>query len=54
MFWPAAIIRASAFTFSSRLSLNLLSPCQSFASPNNGSTHTRLLRKAFSYGKVPR
>jgi hypothetical protein len=39
-FCPAAINSASAFTFSSRLSLNLLKPCQSLASPNRGSTHT--------------
>ena len=44
-FCPEAIIRASVFTFSSRLSLNLLKPCHSLASPNSGSTHTaRLLR----------
>ena len=36
------------FTFSSRLSLNLRRPCRSLASANRGSTHTLLLRKAFS------
>jgi hypothetical protein len=42
---PAAISRASAFTFSSRLSLNFLIPCHSLASPKSGSTHTaRFLR----------
>src|SRR5215212_3428697 len=48
MFWPAAITIASAFTRQSLLSLNLLIPCHSLASPNIGSTHTLRLRKAFS------
>lgn len=44
-FCPQASIKASEFTFSNRLSLNLLKPCHSFASPKSGSTHTaRLLR----------
>jgi hypothetical protein len=44
-FCPEAIMRASAFTFSNRLSLNLLRPCHSLASPKSGSTHTaRFLR----------
>jgi hypothetical protein len=47
-FWPAAVIKASPFTFSNLLSLNLLRPCRSLASANSGSTHTRLLRNAFS------
>ncbi len=45
-FCPEAIIRASEFTFSNRLSLNLLKPCQSLASPKSGSTHTARLRRA--------
>jgi hypothetical protein len=45
-FCPEAIIRASVLTFSSPLSLNLLDPCHSLASPNSGSTHTARLRKA--------
>jgi hypothetical protein len=47
MFCPEAISSASMFTFSNLLSLNLRKACQSLASPNNGSTHTRLLRSAF-------
>ena len=39
-FCPAAMSSASAFTFSNRLSLKRLKPCQSLASPNSGSTHT--------------
>src|SRR5215203_5198648 len=39
-FCPEAIIRASALTFSSPLSLNLRKPCHSLASANSGSTHT--------------
>ena len=42
-FCPDAIMRASEFTFSSPLSLNLLDPCHSLASANTGSTHTALL-----------
>jgi hypothetical protein len=37
-FCPEAIISASAFTFSSPLSLKRLKPCQSLASPKTGST----------------
>jgi hypothetical protein len=48
MFCPQAISSASMFTFCNLLSLNLRKPCQFLASPNNGSTHTRLLRRAFS------
>ena len=48
MFCPAAITMASAFTRQSVLSLNLLMPCHSLASPNIGSTHTLRLRNAFS------
>jgi hypothetical protein len=48
MFCPAAITIASAFTRQSLLSLNLLIPCHSLASPNIGSTHTLRLRNAFS------
>jgi hypothetical protein len=48
MFCPEAISSASMFTFSNPRSLNLRRPCQSLASPNNGSTHTRRLRSAFS------
>ena len=48
MFCPAAITIASAFTLQSVLSLNLLIPCHSLASPNIGSTHTFRLRNAFS------
>jgi hypothetical protein len=48
MFCPVAITIASAFTRQSVLSLNLLIPCHSLASPNMGSTHTLRLRKAFS------
>jgi hypothetical protein len=48
MFCPVAISSASMFTFSNLLSLNLRRPCQSFASPNNGSTHTLRFRRAFS------
>ena len=45
MFCPEAVMRASEFTFSKRLSLNLPKPCHSLASPKSGSTHTaRLLR----------
>src|SRR5215210_7186234 len=44
-FCPEAIIRASEFTFSSHLSLNLLEWCHSLTSANSGSTHTaRFLR----------
>jgi hypothetical protein len=39
-FCPEAIMRASKFTFSSPLNLNLLNPCHSLASANRGSTHT--------------
>src|SRR5215203_1351486 len=53
-FWPEAISSASALPLSRRLSLNLLMPWKSLASANRGSTHTRLLRKAFSYGNVSR
>src|ERR671917_1638363 len=45
-FWPAAVIRASVFTFSSRLSLNLPAPCHPLASAKSGSTHTARLRRA--------
>lgn len=48
MFCPAAITMASAFTRQSVLSLNLLMPCHSLASPKSGSTHTLRLRNAFS------
>ena len=48
MFCPEAITSASAFTRQSLLSLNLLMPCHSLASPNMGSTHTLRLRNAFS------
>src|SRR5215210_2772803 len=48
MFCPAAVTIASAFTRQSVLSLNLLIPCHSLASPNIGSTHTLRLRNAFS------
>ena len=48
MFCPVAITIASAFTRQSVLSLNLLIPCHSLASPNMGSTHTLRLRNAFS------
>jgi hypothetical protein len=48
MFCPVAINSASAFTRQSLLSLNLLIPCHSLASPNIGSTHTLRLRNAFS------
>jgi hypothetical protein len=48
MFCPAAITMASAFTRQSLLSLNLLIPCYSLASPNIGSTHTLRLRNALS------
>jgi hypothetical protein len=48
MFCPEAINKASPFTFSIPRSLNLRKPCQSLASANIGSTHTRRLRKAFS------
>jgi hypothetical protein len=47
MFCPVAINSASAFTRQSVLSLNLLIPCHSLASPNIGSTHTLRLRNAF-------
>src|SRR5215213_4813083 len=40
-FWPAAIIRASLFTFSNLLSLNLLRPCRSLASANRCSPWCR-------------
>jgi hypothetical protein len=43
MFCPAAMSKASAFTFSNVLSRNLLDPCQSLASPKSGSTHTARL-----------
>jgi hypothetical protein len=46
MFCPEAINSASALTFSSRLSLKRLNPCQSLASPNSGSTHTARLLMA--------
>jgi hypothetical protein len=39
-------MRASVFTFSSRLSLNRLKPCHSLASPKSGSTYTARLRRA--------
>ena len=48
MFCPVAINSASAFTRQSLLSLNLLIPCHSLASPNMGLTHTLRLRNAFS------
>jgi hypothetical protein len=49
MFSAEAISSASMFAFSNLLSLNLRKPCQSLASPNVGSTHTRrLLRSAYS------
>ena len=48
MFCPAAITMASMFTRQSLLSLNLLMPCHSLASPKSGSTHTLRLRKAFA------
>jgi hypothetical protein len=47
MFCPAAVTSASTFTRQSLLSLNLLIPCHSLASPNIGSTHTLRLPKAF-------
>lgn len=47
-FWPEVVSSASAFTFTSRLSLNLLMPCRSFASAKSGSTHIRFFRRAFS------
>jgi hypothetical protein len=40
MFCPAAVNRASTFTFSNPRNRNLLAPCQSLASPKRGSTHT--------------
>lgn len=53
-FCPEAIMRASAFTFSSPLSLNRLDPCHSLASPKSGSTHTARLRSALRYASVSR
>jgi hypothetical protein len=47
MFCAVAINSASAFTRQSVLSLNLLIPCHSLASPKIGSTHTLRLRNAF-------
>ena len=49
---PEAIMRASEFTFSSPLSLNLLEPCHSLASANTGSTHTARFLSALRYASV--
>src|SRR5438128_3025118 len=46
-FCPAAIRRASQLTRQSNRKRKRLSPCQSLASANNGSTQTQRLRYAF-------
>jgi hypothetical protein len=48
IFFPAATMSVSMFTFFSLLSLNLSIPCHSLASMKSGSTHTARLRSAFS------
>jgi hypothetical protein len=40
MFWPAAVISPSMFTFSMPRRRNLRRPCSVFASANKGSTQT--------------
>src|SRR5919199_141574 len=47
-FCPEAISNASIVTFLSLRSRNLLIPCHSLASANNGSTHTLLFLRASS------
>jgi hypothetical protein len=49
-FCPEAIICASEFTYSSRLSLNHLNLCHSLAYPNKSSTHTAPKRIAERLG----
>ena len=54
MFCPAALSNPSIFTFAKPLSRKRLIPCHCLPSPNNGSTQTWRLRRAFLYASVSR